>query len=159
MVVGAAEALDPLCRLAVLLRTLGTRDLPVGDVAQEHVGEGPLALALDRGAALPGEEALALERVQKRSCLAFVSTQRARPEDLADDRGIVENRLLIGREAVEAGGDDPLQRLGEWEVVRRSALDVELRELLGVERVAFRAFEQRLLGLGRKQLIARGHAR
>ena len=71
----------------------------------------------------------------------------------------MENRLLIGREPVEAGGDDPLQRLGEWEVVRRSALDVKLRELLGVERVAFRAFEQHVLRSWPEGPIARGHAR
>ena len=45
---------------------LRTRDLPVGDVPQQHVRERPLSLALDRGAALAGEEALALEGVQKR---------------------------------------------------------------------------------------------
>ena len=83
--------------------------------------------------------------------LGLVSAQRARPEDLADDGGVLEGRLLLGREPVEAGGDDPLQRLGKRQVVRRAALEVELRELLGVERVALRALEQRLLDLRREQ--------
>ena len=92
MVVGAAEALDPLRRLAVLLRALGAGDLPVGDVAQEHVGERPLALALDRGAALAGQEALALERVQERRRLR--SSRRSAPvqKTLPTTDGILEQR-------------------------------------------------------------------
>jgi hypothetical protein len=85
------------------------------------VGERPLALALDRGAALAGEEALALEGVEERLGDVLASAQRAGPEDLAEDRGILEDRLLLGREAVEAGGDDPLERLGEGQVVGRAA--------------------------------------
>src|SRR5439155_19914971 len=48
-------------------------------------------------------------------------------------------------------GDDPLQRLGKRQVLGRAAFQVELRELLGVERIALRAFQQRLLGLRGKQ--------
>ena len=152
VVVGAAEALDPLRRRAVLLRALGAGDLAVGDVAQQHVGERPLALALDRGAALPGQEALALEGVQERRRPPAPSrrsapVQKTLPTTAASWR----SDFSLGREPVEAGGDDALQRLGEREVLRRAALEVELRELLGVERVALRPLEQRLLGLGREQ--------
>ena len=46
-------------------RAIGAGDLPVGDVANERVREGELALALDRRAPLPAHEALALERVER----------------------------------------------------------------------------------------------
>ena len=61
VVVGPPEALDPLRSLAMLVGAIATGDLAVGDIAEEHVGECPLALALDRGAALAGQEPLALE--------------------------------------------------------------------------------------------------
>ncbi len=48
-------------------------------------------------------------------------------------------------EAVEAGGDDSLQRLGQWEVVRGASFDVELGELLRIQRIATRVLEQLLL--------------
>ena len=70
----------------------------------------------------------------------------------------MEESFLVVREAVEAGGDDPLQRLGERQVVVRAALEVELGELLGVERIAVRALEQPLLDLGREHR-ALEHAR
>ena len=63
MVLGAAQRVDPLGDEPVLLGALAARDLPVGDVAQEHVGEGPLAFALDGGPALTRKESLALEPV------------------------------------------------------------------------------------------------
>lgn len=48
MVVRSAEALDPLGDAPVLLRAVGPRDLPVGDVPHERVRERELALAVDR---------------------------------------------------------------------------------------------------------------
>jgi len=53
--------------------------------------------------------------------------------------------------AVEACGDDSLQRFGKRHVLRRAAFEVELCELLRVERIALSSFQQRLLDLGRKQ--------
>src|SRR5207245_747252 len=110
----------------MLLCALRPWDLSVGDVAQEHVRERPLALALERRTALAGEEALALEPVQDGGRLDRVPAQRTRPEDLAEDGGILENCLLPRREPVESGRDDPLQRLGQRKVLRRAALEVEL---------------------------------
>ena len=150
VVLGATQALDPFRRLAVLVRTLCARDLPVGDVSQQHVGERPFALAPNRGASLPGQEALAFEGVQQRVGRMLVSAKRSGPEDLADHRRVLEDRLFLGREAVEARGDDPLERLGERHVFRGAALEVELCELLCVQRVALRAIQQRLLDLGRQ---------
>ena len=46
--------------------------------------------------------------------------------------------------------DDALQRLGERQLLGRAALEVELGELLGVERVPSGALEQRLLDVGRQ---------
>ena len=48
VVLRAAQRVDPLGDEPVLLGAFASRYLPVGDVAQEHVGEGPLAFALDR---------------------------------------------------------------------------------------------------------------
>ena len=77
--------------------------------------------------------------------------QRPRPEHLAENGGILENGLLPRREPVEPRCDDPLQRLGQRKILRRAALEVELGELLGVERVALGALEQCLLDLGRQE--------
>ncbi len=78
------------------------RDLAVGDVANEHVAEGVLGLARDGGAPLAADELLALERVQALlDCPALAPAERrerAEPEDLADDGGVLEQLLLLGRE-------------------------------------------------------------
>src|SRR5581483_11476429 len=60
-----AERLDPLRRAAVQLRAQRTRDLPVRDVADEHVAERVLVLACDRRPARTLHELLPLERVQQ----------------------------------------------------------------------------------------------
>ena len=88
-----------------------------------------------------------------RSAVASASSRRSAPvqKTLPDDRGVLEHALLGGRESVDASGDDALQRLGEGELLRGAALETELRELLGVQRVSFRALQQGLLGLGRQQ--------
>ena len=85
---------------------------------------------------------------------------RAGPEDLPDDRGVGEHRLRVGRERVQAGGDQRLHRVGERDLgafsqlPARALLDEQVpvlqqpHELLGVEGVAARAVEDRLLQLG-----------
>ena len=112
--------------------------------------ERELALALDRGAPLTADEPLPLEGVEGASRRLGVPTDRARPEHLADDRGILEQLLLARREAVEAGGDDALERLRQRQLLRRAPLEVELDELLGVERIPARALEQSLLRVRRE---------
>ena len=57
----------------------------------------------------------------------------------------MEELLLIGRQIVEAGADDPLERLRKRQLLGRASLEIELRELLRVEGVAARAVEQGLL--------------
>ena len=138
----------------MLRRAVGARDLPVRDVADERVCERELALPFERRAALPADESLALERVER--CGRSVSrsrADRARPEHLADDGCVLQQALLRLRETVEARGDDALERLRERELLGRALLDVELDELLGVERVAARSLEERLL---RRRRRARG---
>ena len=75
--------------------------------------------------------------------------RRSRPIELAQNTfpttaASWSRALLRLGEAVEAGGDDALERLRERELVGRALLDVELDELLGVQRVAARALEQRI---------------
>ena len=95
VVLRSSERLDPLGDGSVLLCAVGPGDLPVRDVADEGVSERELALALDRRAALPADEPLALEPVQRRAGRRRVAAERARPEDLADDCRILEQRLLV----------------------------------------------------------------
>jgi hypothetical protein len=66
VVVRPAERLDPLHRRYVLAGARFARDLAVGDLAHEHMAERVLGLARDRGAALAPDEALALERMERR---------------------------------------------------------------------------------------------
>ena len=111
-----SERLDPLGCKAVLLGPLSTRDLAVGDVANDQVEECILRLASDRGPPLTTHELLALEHVERlieRPTLPSVErSQRAPPEDLSDHRCVLNESLLLGGERVEPGGDESLQGLG-----------------------------------------------
>ena len=85
---------------------------------------------------------------------------RAGPEDLPDDGGVGEHRLRVGRQRVQAGGDQRLDRVGERDLgpfaqlPARALLDEQVlvlqqaHELLGVEGVAAGSIEDRLLELG-----------
>ena len=58
-VVGSlGECLDPLGCTAVLLRPLGAGNLAVRNIPDEHMAEGVLHLAADRGPALAAHELL-----------------------------------------------------------------------------------------------------
>ena len=115
------------------------------------MSERELALALERRAALPAHEALSLEGVQRCGGHVRVTSDRARPEHLADDGRVLEEAFLRVRETVEAGGDDALKCLRKRELVSRAPLGEELDELLCIQRVAARPLEQGLLRIGRKQ--------
>ena len=74
--------------------------------------------------------------------------ERARPEDLAEDRRVLKQALALGRKRVESRCDQGLHALGEHELVGvDAAVCEEPDELLRVERVASRALEDRLLEL------------
>src|SRR6186713_970518 len=64
MIVRPAELLDPLAGEPVLLGSAGTRNLAIGDISNEQVPEGVLALARHRGPPLATDELLPLEAVQ-----------------------------------------------------------------------------------------------
>ena len=74
-----SERLDPLGCEAVLLGPLSTRDLAVGDVANEQVEECVLRLAADRGAPLAANELLALEPVERLLERPALAVRRAQP--------------------------------------------------------------------------------
>ena len=150
VVLRPTKARDPLGTCAVPLRPVRARDLPVGDVADERMREGELALAFERRASLATDEALALEGVQRGGRGVGVASEPARPEHLPDDGCILQEALLGVRKPVEASGNDALKGLREGELIRRALLDVQLDELLRVERVAAGSLEQRLLRLGRQ---------
>jgi hypothetical protein len=148
VVLRASETRDPLGGPAMLVGPVTAGDLPVRDVPDERMGEGELGRAVHGGAALSADEALSLERVERRHRLLRRIRQPVRPEDLPDDRRVVEQVLLAAGKTVQARCDDALQGLREGKLVRGAALGVELRVLLGVKGVPARALEQRPLRLG-----------
>src|SRR6476661_6896868 len=152
MVVGAAETLDPAGGSRVPLAAHRARDLAVRDVTHENVSKCVLVLAGDGGAPLAADQALPLEGVQATLDGFEIEPRqlgrRAGPEDFSEYGGVLHQTLFIVAQAVEARRDDSLDRLGQ--LVRRSTLDVEARELLGVERIAAGAFEQLALRVDRQ---------
>src|SRR5512132_3978570 len=137
----------------MLLGPVDSRDLPVGHVAHERVREGVLSISLDRRASLAPDELPPFEAVQRLlefACRAAPDRcQGSVPEDLADDGGILQQRLLRLRERIETGGDQTVDGLGQRQLVV-CALVRDPREFLGVERVAAGTLEQSRLNLGRK---------
>src|SRR5581483_8513877 len=162
------QSLDPLRRAAMLLRALATRDLRVRDVADERMRECVFDLVCNRAAPLTADEPLALEEVEDPFELgpgATGSVERAQPEDLADDRGALEQLLLLAFQAVETRGDYALQRLRERQLVgacqrpatvaadEEAPVDEHPHVLLRVERVSGRAVEQHALQVGREKRL------
>jgi hypothetical protein len=78
------------------------------------VPEGIFVVALDSAATLAADELLPLECVQpvleRRS--AVQRRQRAGPEPRPNDRGVLQQRFLVGVEQVQPGADQPLDGLG-----------------------------------------------
>ena len=152
-----AERLDPLRSEPVLVGAAGARDAAVGDVPHEQMPEGVLGLPLDRRAALPADEVLALERAQvlldrSRRRAAEVS-DGADPERPAEDRGVLDDGLLPGGQRVESRGDDALDGGRHGQLARghvEAAFRDHAHELLCVERVAAGTRQQRPLELGRQ---------
>ncbi len=70
--------------------------------------------------------------MERRRC-RVVASECAGPEDLPDDSRVEHEALLVLAEAVQASGNDALERLRQGELGRRAALDVEFGELLGVQ--------------------------
>ena len=135
--------LDPRRGQLVTRRAGSARDLPVADVPHEHVPEPVLLLALHRAGACGTDELLARKFVQRQLDLTSVAAAHrrdgARPEHLAEHRGILEQALPFRRQRVEAGGDQCLHRFGYLHAVGKPTMVCEQpHELLRVERVSAR---------------------
>ena len=145
-----AERVDPGRRGPMLARSDRARDLAVGDIANQEVSEGVLALACDRRAAAASHELLSLERVQQLLRLparqAADRLDRTEPEDLSHDGCVLKQQLLLLGQGVEACRDDPLD--GVRQLAEVAALEENAGVLLGVERVAARSGEERLSSVG-----------
>ena len=162
----AGQALDPGGGRPVLAHPRRSGDLLVGDVSDEQVPERVLGLTLDRRVPHGTQELLPGDRPQALLHRALVEPahegQRARPEDGAHDGGVVEERLPLGRQRVEPGGDHGLDGLGDRDVgagrdlhglspaFDDPAVGEHASEFPGVQRVSAGSLEQRDLGLGGK---------
>jgi hypothetical protein len=120
-----------------------------------------LRLARDRRAAFTPDELLALERVESLfegpTWLIADRGYRAKPENLAEDGRVLHQSLLLGGESIEPCGDEPLHRLGERQplctfeppaasvTAKKAPILEHAHVLLGIERVPFRASEERRL--------------
>ena len=113
----AGLGFQPVRGRQVLCRTRRARDLLVDDVPDQQVPEPVLALALHRRLAGGPHELLACELVQRPLDLVRIAVvhraDRAGPEDLAQHRRVLEKRLALLRERVEAGRDQRVDRLRE----------------------------------------------
>ena len=100
VILGPAQRLDPAGGVGVLVGAGSTRDLPIGDVAQQHVHERVLRFASDRRGPLAADELLALQPVQILFQLtnglsrAAECGDRPGPEDLPDHGGVLQQPLL-----------------------------------------------------------------
>src|SRR5207302_10437679 len=74
--------------------------------------------------------------------------EAAEPEDLAEHRSVLQQALLVARKQVEARGDDSLHRFGHRKLVAVPSLEVHLRVLLRVERIAAGLCDEALLRFG-----------
>src|SRR5690348_5287207 len=98
MILRTSERLDPLGHAEVLLSSFSPWDLSVRDVTDEDVLERILRLALDRAATGTLHELLLPQNVE----LLLRRPERSEPEDLSDHRSVLQQRLLLRRERVEA---------------------------------------------------------
>ena len=101
----------------MLVRSAGPRDLRVRDVAHEHVPERVLRVGRDGAATVAADELLPLELMEPVHDSGLVDVaehgERPGPEHLADHGRVLDQDLLVRRQRVEPGRDDPLDRLGE----------------------------------------------
>src|SRR5581483_11086976 len=126
------------------------------DLADQDVLEPVGALAHDRRALL-GEDEVAEEQVVEQPLDVEVRRevlQRTAPEDAADHRATVQQRLLVRRQVVDAGRDQRLKRvrdaLGQ---VLAAALEQHPDRLLDEERVALGLLEQVAARLGGEAVL------
>ena len=156
MVVGSAQRFDPRGRALVLFRATCTRDLPVRDVAHQHVAERVFALVLHRRSPRSLHELLPLQSVQtlirRRRVDPINRNDRSLPEDLAEDGPVLQHALLCGRQSIQPRGDHALNGLRQRQRTGVLTFLPHLHVLLGVERVAVSVVDDRLLGVGWEEL-------
>jgi hypothetical protein len=147
------ERFQPLGGQPVLLGPARSWNRAVGDVADEHVQERVLALALDRRPPFPAQEVSAREPLQPllESPAVGVRDRRhgAGPKHLSDDCGVLDQLLVFRRKAVDPRGDHALHGLGQRELAVEAALVDHAGELLRVQRIAAGAVEQSRLHIRR----------
>ena len=100
--------------------TLGER--LVGDVAHEVLEEGVLPVLGRAGLCLHAEHLLARKSREQRLDLGVGACKRGQcvlREGLAQNGRVLEQLPLLGREAVEPGGDERVQRLRHFERLHR----------------------------------------
>ena len=116
----------------------GPRQQFVGDLANQHVLEAELLLALDdRGRVAHDQVALLECAEQRREAVPVVHhpLERAAPKSLAGDRGVEHQRPLPRGKGVEPCSDDSANRRRQ-RVGRGAGLAHRGRELLDEQRVA-----------------------
>ena len=161
VVLRAAERLEPLGRAPVLLGRAGARDLAVGDVADEDVRG-------TRTRSRPRPD----RRSRRTNSFRSSAWSVASIEPCSVQRVAAPGQKTLPRTAASwsssfssGGSGSSRAAMSPWTVSGsgRSSIDAALgehaRELLGVERVAAGAREQRLLGLGRQHGLRRAARR
>lgn len=103
------QFLDPLGGCSVFGGSGRPRDLAVRDVPNQQVPEGELALALNRRSPRRPDQFLSGELVQSGRDGGFVAAahrgESPCPEHLPDHCGVLEERLALRRERVQARRD------------------------------------------------------
>ena len=121
-VLGAAAAalLEPARQGGVLDGAVGPGQLGVGHVADQGVDEEELGLALDGRAAHGANQLLGDEFDESLEHLGGLPSADGsdcpRPEAATDDRCICEQRLALGGEQIEPGGDERADRVGHGQL-------------------------------------------
>ena len=152
----ARALLDEAAHLEVLPRPHGLGQHPVGHVADQDVLERQLALAGQPALGAGGEDVLLLQRDERLLQLARVGLgqrrQRPFPERAPDDGGLLDDASLERLQRVEPGRQDGLNGVGQLGLAHAALLGDPARHLLGEQRVAARALDQRRKhGLARRQ--------
>jgi hypothetical protein len=117
-----AQGLEPGGDPSVELTAPATRDLVVGDIPHEDMAKRELRLALDgrvahgRQELLPNE--IAESCVHPSSGATLDLGEDSGPDDLADDRRVLKQRLVLGRQGVDSRGDHSVHRLRGRPVLR-----------------------------------------
>ena len=150
LVAAARHPLEPRAHRGVGPCAPRLRHARIGHVADERMAERVLRLAGHAARRPRDDEAAPLERLELRPRLGH--RQGAGPEEAADDGRLLHDVLLLGRQAIEARGEERLDRVGEGDARGaarrhpsvpfardRTLVDEAAQELLDEERVALGA--------------------